>query len=86
VSAIPQVYRDRRRTGKPARRRGGRTGTGGWRRAPLGGLSAAGRRAEDDPMLTPTVTYIGAPHTVRPHLAVTSTPSVPARRLSSAAV
>jgi len=36
-------------------------------------------------MLTPTVTYIGAPHTVRPHLAVTSTPSVPALRLSAAA-
>jgi len=57
----------------------------GWRDAPLGGLSAAARRAEDDAMLTPTVTYIGAPHTVRPHLAVASTPSVPARRLSSAA-
>jgi hypothetical protein len=36
-------------------------------------------------MLTPTVTYIGAPHTVRPHLAVTSTPSVAVLRLSSAA-
>ena len=36
-------------------------------------------------MLTPTVTYIGAPHTVRPQLAGASTPSVPARRLSSAA-
>jgi hypothetical protein len=33
-------------------------------------------------MLTPTVTYIGAAHTVRPHLAGSPAPSVPALRLS----
>jgi hypothetical protein len=36
-------------------------------------------------MLTPTVTYIGAAHTVRPHLAGSPAPSVPAQRLITAA-
>lgn len=35
-------------------------------------------------MLTPTVTYIGAAHTVRPHLG-SPAPSVPAQRLITAA-
>jgi hypothetical protein len=40
--------------------------------------------AQDWAMLTPTVTYIGAAHTVRPQPLAASTPSVTAQRTGAA--